>query len=111
MTNACPLTVLLLFAILLPAFSQKTRSGSVPPEKRLNILWITCEDMSPHLESYGDSTVKTPNISRLAREGVRYSHVYSTAGVCAPSRSALITGCIQHTLERTTCEHSRICPR
>jgi arylsulfatase A-like enzyme len=92
MINVRHLTALLLFVILLPAFSQKTRTGSVPSEKRLNILWITCEDMSPHLESYGDSTVKTPNISRLAREGVRYSQAYSTAGVCAPSRSALITG-------------------
>jgi arylsulfatase A-like enzyme len=48
--------------------------------------------MSMHLESYGDSTIKTPNINRLAREGVRYSQAYSISGVCAPSRSALITG-------------------
>lgn len=61
-------------------------------EDRLNILWITCEDMSPMLESYGDSTVKTPNISRLAREGVRYSNVFSVSGVCAPSRAGLISG-------------------
>ena len=68
----------------------------VPPVaaqgERPNILWITCEDMSPHLERYGDSTIATPNITRLAKEGVRYRHAYSTAGVCAPSRSALITG-------------------
>jgi len=57
-----------------------------------NILWITCEDMSLDLASYGDSTIATPNINRLAREGVRYKHAYSIAGVCAPSRSALITG-------------------
>jgi arylsulfatase A-like enzyme len=44
------------------------------------------------LESYGDSTVATPNISRLAREGVRYSNVFSVAGVCAPSRAGLISG-------------------
>lgn len=62
------------------------------PPPRPNILWITCEDMSPHLGCYGDEQVKTPFLDQLATEGVRYSHVYSVAGVCAPSRSALITG-------------------
>jgi len=59
---------------------------------RPNILWISCEDMSPHLGCYGDSTVPTPNIDRLAREGVRFSNAFCTAGVCAPSRNAIITG-------------------
>ncbi len=57
-----------------------------------NILWISCEDMSPHLGCYGDSTVPTPNIDRLAREGVRFTNAFCTAGVCAPSRNAIITG-------------------
>src|SRR5690606_30368291 len=56
-----------------------------------NILWITTEDMSPHLPAFGDSTVLTPNIDRLAKEGVRYTNFYSVSGVCAPSRSAIIT--------------------
>lgn len=60
-----------------------------------NILWITCEDMSPHLACFGDKEVKTPHLDQLAAEGVRYSHVYSTAGVCAPSRSSIITGMYQ----------------
>ena len=57
-----------------------------------NILWITCEDMSPHLGSYGERVAQTPHLDRLAAEGIRYTNVYSVAGVCAPSRSALITG-------------------
>lgn len=61
-------------------------------KSRPNILWITCEDLSPHLGCYGDHTVSTPNLDRLAREGVRYTHAFSTTGVCAPSRHALITG-------------------
>lgn len=60
--------------------------------ERPNILWITVEDMSPHLPAFGDSTVQTPNIDRLAREGVRYTNFYSVYGVCAPSRSSIITG-------------------
>lgn len=91
-------TLVLLLASGPQALSQKNKKSPEQQNNRLNILWITCEDMSPHLESYGDSTVKTPNISRLAREGVRYSHVYSTAGVCAPSRSVLATGMYQTTL-------------
>lgn len=72
-------------------FGQSRTAGKTT-SKKFNILWITCEDMSPMLESYGDSTVKTPNISRLAREGVRYSNVFSVAGVCSPSRAGLISG-------------------
>lgn len=59
---------------------------------RPNILWITCEDLSPRLGCYGDHTVPTPNLDRLARQGVRYNKAFSTTGVCAPSRHALITG-------------------
>ena len=59
---------------------------------RPNILWITCEDMSPRLGCYGDRTVPTPNIDRLAREGVLYTNAFATTAVCAPSRHALITG-------------------
>lgn len=57
-----------------------------------NIIWIVCEDISPYVGSYGDATVHTPNIDALAQEGVRYTRVYTTAGVCAPSRSSIITG-------------------
>jgi len=67
-------------------------SPADPPVERPNILWITCEDMSPNLGCYGDEYAVTPNLDRLAGRGVRYTHVFSHAGVCAPSRSGLITG-------------------
>ena len=57
-----------------------------------NILWITCEDMSPRLGCYDDPLARTPAIDRLAAQGIRYTNAYSVSGVCAPSRSALITG-------------------
>lgn len=59
---------------------------------RPNILWITCEDITPTLGCYGDTVVSTPNLDKLAREGIRYTNAYSVAGVCAPSRHAIITG-------------------
>jgi arylsulfatase A-like enzyme len=63
--------------------------------QRPNIIWITCEDISPFIGAYGFNGVRTPNIDQLAKEGVRYTSVYTTAGVCAPSRSAIITGMYQ----------------
>ena len=60
--------------------------------KRPNVLWISCEDMSPRLGCYGDGTVPTPNLDRLAREGVLYTNAFATTAVCGPSRHALITG-------------------
>jgi uncharacterized protein (TIGR02145 family) len=60
--------------------------------RRPNILCITCEDISPRLGSYGDAVALTPVLDRLAREGVRFTRMFSVSGVCAPSRAALITG-------------------
>jgi len=60
--------------------------------QRPNILWITCEDLTPILGCYGDPVADTPNLDWLASEGIRYENAYSVAGVCAPSRHALITG-------------------
>ena len=66
-----------------------------PSPRRPNIVWISNEDMSPRLGAYGDATARTPVLDRLARESVRYTHAFTTAPVCAPSRAALITGMYQ----------------
>lgn len=65
---------------------------SPAPTGRPNVLWITAEDISPDLGCYGDAYAATPNIDRLAREGVRYTQAFATAPVCSPARSCLITG-------------------
>ncbi|WP_452224019.1 sulfatase family protein [Lacinutrix chionoecetis] len=57
-----------------------------------NILWIVSEDISPTLSFYGDDTAKTPNLNALAKESLVYDNAYAVVGVCAPSRSAIITG-------------------
>lgn len=57
-----------------------------------NILWLVTEDMGAYIPPFGDSTVVTPNLSKLANEGVIYPNLYSTSGVCAPSRAAIATG-------------------
>ena len=80
----------LLFVIFCLQGSAQTKE-----QKQPNIIWITCEDISPYIGVYGARQVRTPNIDQLAREGVKYTRVYTTAGVCAPSRSAIITGMYQ----------------
>ncbi len=64
----------------------------MPSDKRPNVLWIYGEDLSPDLGCYGTPAVSTPNIDRLASEGIRHTHAFITAPVCSASRSALITG-------------------
>lgn len=60
--------------------------------ERPNILWLVAEDLSPFIPSFGDSTIQTPNISRLAAEGICYDNFFSPSPVCAPSRAAISTG-------------------
>jgi uncharacterized sulfatase len=59
---------------------------------RPNFLWITVEDMSPHLGCYGDPDAHTPRLDAFATEAVRYTRAFATAPVCSPARSCLITG-------------------
>ncbi|TWT65799.1 sulfatase family protein [Crateriforma conspicua] len=61
-------------------------------DDRPNIVWISCEDISPNLGCYGDPHAITPNLDRLAAEGVRFDRAFTTAGVCAVVRSSIITG-------------------
>jgi uncharacterized sulfatase len=60
--------------------------------ERPNILWITCEDITPNLGCYGDKYAVTPNLDGFATQSVRYTHAFAPIGVCAPSRSSLILG-------------------
>ncbi len=57
-----------------------------------NILWITSEDNGPHLGCYGDNYSVSPNIDALANIGLRYTNAISTAPVCAPARTTIISG-------------------
>ena len=84
-------------ALILLCAAPGTQTAALGAD-RPNILWITCEDMSPDLGCYGDSYSHSPTLDRLARQGVRYTSAFSISGVCAPSRSALITGMYPSTI-------------
>lgn len=79
-------TSFLLATILFVGFAMSAQI------ERPNIVWFTCEDISPYLDFYGDSTARTPNLDRLANESMIYTNAFAAVGVCAPSRSAIITG-------------------
>ena len=95
------LTALLVCACDAP---QQALTGQPVLPDRPNILWLVAEDLSPIIPAFGDDTVATPNLDRLAAEGVRYTRVFSTSGVCAPSRAALATGMYQN---RIGAQHMR----
>ena len=65
---------------------------------RPNVLWFVVDDMSANFGSYGETTIATPHVDRLAKEGTRFSRAYVTAPVCSPCRSALVTGMYQTTI-------------
>lgn len=87
----CLLLVLGFEGIAVAAKQDKQDDGA-PQAERPNILWITCEDIGPHLGCYGDAYAVTPNLDRLAARGMRYRRAWSNAPVCAPARTTIITG-------------------
>ena len=96
------LTHNLLICILLlvvtaanPSCHAAARDTQRTAAKHPNIVWIVGENLKLDLGCYGAQNVSTPNLDRLAAEGVRFTRVFSTSPVCAPSRSAFMTGMYQ----------------
>lgn len=69
-----------------------------PTRDRPNILWLIAEDFGPELGCYGTPQVESPNLDKLAAQGVRFTRAFTTAPVCSASRSAFITGMYQTTI-------------
>ena len=79
-----------IIGFLLTLFASATVAADRP-----NVLWFIVDDMSANFSCYGEKTIETPNVDRLAREGTRFANAFVTAPVCSPCRSALITGMYQ----------------
>ncbi len=77
---------ILLLLIILPA------STSVEKTSKLNVLFIIADDLNCAIGAYGDSLVKTPNLDKLAKEGVLFGNAHVQYPLCGPSRVSLMTG-------------------
>ncbi|MBI1900009.1 MAG: sulfatase-like hydrolase/transferase [Planctomycetia bacterium] len=71
---------------------------AAPAADRPNVVWIIVDDMSANFSCYGEKTIQTPHVDRLAAEGTRFAKAFVTAPVCSACRSALITGMYQTTI-------------
>ncbi len=81
---------------LVPAFAAAatTASGAAA---RPNILYIMADDHAAHaISAYGSKLIQTPNIDRIAREGMRLTNCFATNSVCTPSRATILTGKYSH---------------
>ena len=84
---------LVLFALLLCVFAAPTRAADRP-----NVLFILCDDIRWNAMSCaGHPSLKTPNIDRLANEGVRFENMFCTTSLCSPSRASILLGTYAHT--------------
>lgn len=93
--------VLLKFLVVAVVVSELILAGCASTaggeKDKPNVLWIVIEDASCHISCYGETAIETPYIDALAGEGVRFENAFTTAAVCSPVRSALVTGMYQTT--------------
>ncbi len=75
-----------------PLFADDTDRRRPESGPKPNILWITIEDWSPDLSCYGTKGIHTPHVDKLASQGIRFEHAFTTSPVCSTSRSAMMTG-------------------
>ncbi|MDF1576559.1 MAG: sulfatase [Bacteroidales bacterium] len=80
-----------------PVNTETRELNPLPKSIQPNIIWIVGENLNLDLGIYGEKLVATPNLDSLGKNGMVYTHVFSTSPVCAPSRSAFMTGMYQTT--------------
>lgn len=96
--------IIVLAVILLGLSCNSSNTSSLKSEmkadlKRPNIIWIVGENLNLDLGIYGEELVATPHLDSLGKQGMVFTHVFSTSPVCAPSRSAFMTGMYQTTTD------------
>ena len=94
MRNYKPTLLLVLLSYLMLVFSSCSTGvkRSETTQSFPNILFIPVDDLRPEMGAYGDNTIITPNMDRLARQGLTFNRAYCQQAVCNPSRASLLTG-------------------
>ncbi len=98
-------------ALMLTALAATFASCGTQHTDRPNIVWLIAEDFSPDLGCYGHPLVHSPNIDKLAAEGIRYEYAFASSPVCSAARSGFITGMYQNALaadEHDTMEKNKL---
>jgi len=91
--------LILVWAGLVSGMEADDARMARPQARRPNILWLIAENIGPDLGCYGTPLVQTPHLDGLAAQGVRYTGAFSTCPICAPSRSAFMTGMYATTID------------
>ena len=83
-----------LFGVPTPVdqYAVRTSKTDDPTSKQRNVLFMAVDDLRPQIAAFGASMMKTPNIDRLAQEGVVFEHAYVQYSFCAPSRNSFLSG-------------------
>lgn len=82
----------LIYLLLALSASVCVANTSQKDTSKPNIIWLMAEDMSLDLACYGMPAVQTPNLDKMAAEGVRFDNCFVTNSICSPSRSAMMVG-------------------
>jgi arylsulfatase A-like enzyme len=101
-TKSVLASVILAFAVVANLTLPIDANQRSRPHRKPNIILILADDLGyGDLGSYGQTRVRTPNLDRMAQQGMRFTQFYAGAPVCAPSRASLMTGLHQgHALIR-----------
>ncbi|MBN2021682.1 MAG: sulfatase [Pirellulales bacterium] len=91
--SACRgIVVLALLLVAIPTLPKTVFGADEAPKPRYNVLFIAVDDLRPQLGCYGDASIQSPHIDRLAQRGIVFSRAYCQQAVCNASRASLLTG-------------------
>ncbi|TGV01869.1 sulfatase-like hydrolase/transferase [Flavivirga rizhaonensis] len=99
----CLLVVIICFVVSCKNDKKSDLSEIKEEKQRPNIIWLMAEDISTDLECYGMPNVKTPNLNKMAAQGIRFDNAFVTNPICSPSRSAMMVG--THQVKTNTHHH------
>lgn len=98
-THIAAILTFSLFVGLISNWGCTSRTVDDDLQNRPNIIWLMAEDMSNDLACYGMEGLQTPNLDKLANEGIRYTNCFSTNPICSPNRSAMMVGAHQNMIK------------